>query len=83
MLGKLRIELRKGRTLRYAVKRSVLSTGKALVVTSVMLLSGFISLVFSDFASVFYMGLLVSLTLVIALVADLVLLPLLVLRFLK
>ncbi len=83
MLGKLRIELRKGRSLRYAMKRSVLSTGKALIITSIMLLSGFISLVFSDFASVFYMGLLVSLTLAIALVADLVLLPLLVLRFLK
>lgn len=82
MLGKLRIELLKGKTLPYAVKRSVLSAGKALLITSIMLLSGFASLVFSSFASVFYMGLLVSLTLFMALVADLVLLPVLVLRFL-
>lgn len=82
MLGKLRIELMKGRSLPFAMKRSFLSAGKALVITSVMLLSGFISLVFSDFASVFHMGLLVSITLFMALVADLLLLPLLVLRFL-
>jgi predicted RND superfamily exporter protein len=82
MLGKLRIELLKGKTLPYAMKRAMLSTGKALVVTSIMLLSGFISLVFSDFASVFYMGLLVSITLVMALISDLVLLPVLVLLYL-
>lgn len=83
MLGKVRIELRKGRSLPYAMKRAVLSAGKALLITSIMLLSGFISLVFSDFASVFYMGLLVSLTLVMALLSDLILLPLLVLIFLR
>lgn len=82
MLGKLRIELMKGSSLPYAMKRSFLSAGKALLITSVMLLSGFISLVFSDFASVFHMGLLVSITLFMALVADLLLLPVLVLRFL-
>lgn len=82
MLGKLRIELLKGKSLPYAMKRSVLSAGKALLITSIMLLSGFISLVFSSFASVFYMGLLVSLTLLMALIADLVLLPVLVMRFL-
>ncbi len=83
MLGKLRIELLKGRSLPYAVKRAFLSAGKALLITSIMLLSGFISLVFSGFASVFYMGVLVSLTLVVALLSDLVLLPILVLRFLR
>ncbi|MFN6116005.1 MAG: MMPL family transporter, partial [Flavobacteriales bacterium] len=79
MLGKLRIELMKGRSLAYATKRAFLSTGKALVITTIMLLSGFVSLVFSGFASVYYMGLLVSITLAVALVADVLLLPLLVL----
>jgi predicted RND superfamily exporter protein len=82
LLGKLRIELIKGKSLPYAMKRAFLSTGKAMVVTTIMLLSGFISLLFSDFASVYYMGLLVSITLFMALVADLLLLPVLVLRFL-
>ncbi len=82
MLGKLRIELKKGKSLPYAMKRAYFSAGKALLVTSVMLFSGFISLVFSDLASVYYMGLLVSLTLLMALVADLILLPVLVLKWL-
>lgn len=82
VLGKLRIELRKGRSLPYAMKRSVIGTGKAVIITSIMLCSGFIALILSDFASVFYMGLLVSLTLALAVVADLLLLPVLVLRFL-
>ena len=83
MLGKLRVELMKGRPLGLAMRRSFMSAGKALLITSIMLLSGFASLIFSDFASVYYMGLLVSLTLLMALVADLVLLPVLVLRFLR
>ena len=81
LLGKLRIELLKGRDLRSAMERSFLSTGKALILTTVLLLSGFLSLVTSDLASVYYMGLLVSLTLAIALITDLLLLPILVLRW--
>jgi len=82
MLGRLRIELNRGLSLPYALKRSFLSAGKALVITSVLLLGGFLPLVLSGFASVFYMGLLTSATLLMALAADLLLLPLLVLRFL-
>ena len=83
LLGKLRIELLKGRSVPMAMKRSFLSSGKAVVITSIMLCSGFVSLVFSSFASVFYMGLLVSLTLAFALAADLLLLPLLVIRLIR
>ncbi len=83
LLGKLRIELLKGRSVPLAMKRSFLSSGKAVVITSIMLCSGFVSLVFSGFASVFYMGLLVSLTLAFALAADLLLLPLLVIRLIR
>lgn len=83
MLGKLRIEMLKGRSPAFAMRRAFLSAGKALLITSIMLLSGFIALVFSGFASVYYMGLLVSLTLATALVADLVLLPILALRLLR
>jgi predicted RND superfamily exporter protein len=52
-------------------------------VTSLMLLSGFVTLVFSDFASVHYMGVLITLTLAFAFVAELLLLPALVLLLLK
>jgi predicted RND superfamily exporter protein len=83
ILGKLRIELRKGTSLPFAMKRAFLSAGKAILVTSIMLCSGFVALVFSGFASVHYMGLLVGLTLVFAVVTDLLLLPLLVLFLLR
>jgi predicted RND superfamily exporter protein len=48
-----------------------------------MLLSGFVTLVFSDFASVHYMGLLITLTLAFAFLAELLLLPVLVTLLLR
>jgi predicted RND superfamily exporter protein len=82
-LSKLKIELNKGRSLAYAVKHTTLFTGKAIIITSVILAGGFLTLIFSSFGSTFYTGLLVSLTLVFAVIADLTLLPILVLLFLK
>ncbi len=82
LLGKLRVELQKGKTLPYAMKRAFFSAGKALILTTILLLSGFAPLVVSDLASVYYMGLLVGLTLFMALLADLLLLPILVLKWL-
>ena len=83
MLAALRQHLRSGLTPAYALKRTYLRTGKAVTVTSLMLLSGFVTLVFSDFASVYYMGLLITLTLAFAFVAELLLLPALVLVLLR
>lgn len=79
MLGKLRLQFLEGRTVAYALKRTYLTTGKAVSVTSLMLISGFLTLMLSDFASIFYMGLLITLTLLFAFVAELLLLPALVL----
>ena len=78
LLGKLRIERAKGHALPEAMERAYLSAGRAVIVTSLMLCCGFITLIASDFASVHYMGLLVSITLFVALLADLLLLPVLV-----
>lgn len=83
MLAKLRQQLREGRTVAYALKRTYLSTGKAITVTSLMLVSGFVTLTLSDFASVYYMGLLITLTLAFAYVAELLLLPALVLTLMR
>lgn len=83
LLAKLRIELARGLSLPYALKRTYLSGGKAVIVMSIMLCAGFVTLIASDFASVFYMGLLISITLAVALVAELFLLPVMVLWFLR
>jgi predicted RND superfamily exporter protein len=76
-LARLRLEQLKGKSLIYAVKRTFISTGKAVVVTSLILSAGFLTLVASGFESTFYFGLLVSVTLLIAVLADLLLFPLL------
>lgn len=80
-VSKLKMELDKGRTMLYALKRATLSTGKAIVLTSLILVSGFFALVFSDFSSTYYIGLLVSITLLFAVLADLVFLPVLIVLF--
>jgi predicted RND superfamily exporter protein len=75
MLSRYKIELSKGKTSMTALKNAYIYTGKALIITTIILLGGFLGLCFSTFQSTFYIGLLVSLTLVIALVCDLTLLP--------
>ena len=79
LLSKYKLERRKGRTHLYALKRSYLSSGKAIIVTSLILVGGFLTLLFSSFTSTFYMGLLVSVTLLIALALDLMIMPLIIL----
>ena len=73
-------ELKKGKSNMYAIKRTYLSTGKAIVITSIILLGGFCSLIFSNFMSTFYIGVFVSLTLLFAVITDLFLLPLILMR---
>ncbi len=80
-ISKLKLELQKGRSLLYALKRAYLSTGKAIIITTIILSGGFLTLVLSDFGGTFYTGLLVSLTLFLAMVIDLTLLPALVFLF--
>lgn len=74
-LSRFQIERKQGRTTLYAIKRSFLSTGKAMILTSIVLCSGFITMISSGFMSIYYVGLLLSATLFIAVIADLCLLP--------
>ncbi len=78
-LSKLKIEQGKGKSFIYSLKRTYLSTGKAIILTTLILCGGFISLIFSDFKSTFLIGSYVGLTLFIAVITDLVLLPILLL----
>jgi uncharacterized protein len=78
-MSRLRLELQANKSLPYAMKRTFISTGRAIVLTTLVVSGGFMTLALSDFLGTFYIGLLVSLTLVMALVADLLLLPVLVL----
>lgn len=80
-MSKLRLELNKGKSMLYALKRTSISTGKAIVVTSLVLCSGFVTLTLSTFSSTYYVGLLISITLAAAVFADLVVLPVLIVLF--
>lgn len=78
-LSRYRQEMRMGRSRLFGLRRTFISTGKAIIITTIILLGGFGSLLFSDFLSTFYIGLFVSMTLIFAVVTDLTLLPLLLL----
>lgn len=80
-LSKFKLELNKGKSVPYALKRTIIGTGKAIILTSGILCSGFLLLLFSDFLGTFYMGLMISITLLFAVLADLFLLPILILYF--
>lgn len=80
-LGKFKYELMKGKDKLYALKRSYLTTGKAMILTTLILCGGFFLLILSSFQGTFYMGLMLCLTLLVALIADITLLPVLLLLF--
>lgn len=66
---------RKGLTLEASVSGALKHSGRAMVITTVVLACGLGSFTFSELGSARLFGLLVALTAVLALVADLVLLP--------
>ncbi len=78
-MSRYKMEIEKGKSKLYAIKRTFISTGKALIITSFILSSGFMSLMLSSFMGTFYTGLFISLTLLFALLADMILLPVLLL----
>ncbi|MBW3466334.1 RND transporter [Arthrospiribacter ruber] len=82
-MSKMRIELAKGKSWLYALKRTYLETGKAIILTTLILGTGFSVLTLSQFGVTYYSGLLISLALVFALLADLLLLPLMLIPLKK
>ena len=79
-LSRFRQEMSQGRSNLFALRRTFISTGKAIIITSIILLGGFGSLIFSNFLSTFYIGLFVCMTLVFAVITDLTLLPMMLLK---
>ncbi|RAI89490.1 efflux RND transporter permease subunit [Algoriphagus yeomjeoni] len=82
-MSRLKHELNLGKNLIYALKRTYLEAGKALVLTTLVLTAGFGLLIFSQFGVTHFTGLLISASMIFALLADLLLLPLLLLPLKK
>jgi predicted RND superfamily exporter protein len=74
-LSRLRLESWKDQDLRTAIRITTEKTGRAILLTSAILLTGFGTLMTSDFTSTVWMGSLVSLTIFVALIADILFLP--------
>lgn len=77
-LSRYRIESQRGATPAEAISRTFEFAGRAIVMTTVILVLGFLPLSSSSYFSTRIMGTLLPMTLVVALVADLLLVPALV-----
>jgi predicted RND superfamily exporter protein len=64
-----------------AIERSHASTGKAIYYTSIIIMVGFSILGLSNFIPTIYFGVFTAFAMLVALIANLTLLPLLLLRF--
>lgn len=81
-LGRLKLEMKKGFvTKEELLQRTLAGCGEGLVLTTLVLASGFLILIASDFGGTFYIGLFSCVTLIVALLADLFVLPILILKF--
>lgn len=80
-LSRYRSELQHGLSQRAAIQTTIVHTGKAMIITSCILIAGFVMLLASDFGGTLSTGLFTALTIVFALLADLYLLPVLLLYF--
>jgi len=74
-LSKYKIERLAGKSMEDSLHATVTETGKAIIITSIILFFGFMILIFSKTIGIVFVGILVSGTLFSAVVADLVLIP--------
>lgn len=81
-LGRYKIGLSKGLDKEAALRVGFAETGRALIITTLILFFGFLVLLFSVHSPSTTIGILVSVTLLTALILDLVLLPVLIRKLL-
>jgi predicted RND superfamily exporter protein len=79
VLVRTRQEVRQSGDLRSAVSRTLASSGQAIVITTLVVGGGFLVMLLSVMIPAHHFGAMTALTLVMALLADLLLLPLLIL----
>jgi predicted RND superfamily exporter protein len=82
-LSKYKIERMNGKNMDEALQATFTETGKAIIITSIILFFGFLILLFSKTPGIVFVGVLVAGTLLSAVVADLLLIPLLIRVFME
>lgn len=81
-LSQFKFEYQGGKNKHEAIKAALKKTGRPILMTTIILTTGFLVFCFSSFSAVFYMGLFVCISFITALLADLYLLPVLILKWL-
>lgn len=74
-LAKYRQELKAGKSIRDSAIDSIHEVGVSMIYTSIVLFAGFSVFIFSDFGGTKALGVLLSITLAVAMVCNLVILP--------
>jgi len=82
-LSKFKREIMLSNSVEEAVQNTFMTTGKAIIVTTLIISGGFFTLAMSSFLGTFYLGLFISVTLFIAMLANLMILPGCLLLFYK
>ncbi len=82
-LGRYKLCKMEGMDNLTAIQVSINETGKAIIITSIVLFFGFFNMVFSVNPPTFTIGLLIAVTLIGAVICDILLLPVLILRWMK
>jgi len=81
LMARFREEIKKKDDIKEAVITTVINAGRPAIYTSALLIGGYCVLLFSDFIAVRHFSLLITVTLLSALWADLFLTPILLLRY--
>ncbi|KAA2216756.1 efflux RND transporter permease subunit [Maribacter flavus] len=82
-LGKYKLGITQGLTQEQALEKTFAHTGRALVITTLILFFGFLVLLFSIHQPSITIGIIISVTLVTALILDILLLPVLIRKMIK
>ena len=74
-LARLKIEAERTGDIRRAVTEVLISTGRPIIFTSIVLSLGFLVLLFASFSPVIHFGILSGMVILLAVVFDLIVLP--------
>jgi len=83
LLSKFQWERKAGNNIEEALRTAVLESGKAIVATSIILVGGFFILMTSGSLEIFTLGLLVGIIVLITLAVDLILAPIIILKWFR
>jgi predicted RND superfamily exporter protein len=82
-LSQFKVEYKRTGNVEQSIRNTINITGKAIIITSVILFFGFISLSFSQFTTTAYIGILMSSTFISALLSEFYITPIFLRWFIK